>query len=218
MNNIKLAPSLLAADFMNMGPQIKLLEQENAEMLHFDVMDGKFVPEVSFGEPLMRSLKKGSSIPLDVHLMIEEPLINIESFAKNGADSITFHVEAAKDVKRVIERIHSFGVKAALSLKPDTPVERLFPYLDELDMILVMTVYPGFGGQKFMPESVERIAAIRKELERRGLNTDIQVDGGINRSTIRTAMEAGANVFVAGSGIFNGDIAENVRALRALCS
>lgn len=215
---IKIAPSILASDFLDFGRDLKGLEEGNADYVHFDVMDGKFVPEISFGEPILRSVRKGCSLFTDVHLMIEDPYENIESFANAGADMMTFHIEAAKDPNRVINRIKSFQKKAGIALRPDTPVERVYPFLQDLDMILVMTVYPGFGGQKFMPSSLQRIRTLRDELNRRGLDTDIQVDGGINASTVKQVYDAGANVFVAGSYVFKGDMKENISRLKELCN
>ena len=211
---MKIAPSILAADYMHFGDQIRVLDEEKADMIHFDVMDGKFVQEITFGEGILRQIRKITDCPLDVHLMIVDPMKNIASFAKAGADRITVHYEACENVKDAIDLIHSFGLGASVSVKPGTPVEVLFPYLEDLEMVLIMTVEPGYGGQAFLPESPERISKVREEINRRGLKVDIQVDGGINASTVQKAAEAGANVFVAGSALFKGDLAGNIRAMR----
>lgn len=216
MMKYMIAPSVLSADFMNLGRDVENLNKAAVDMIHYDVMDGNFVPEVSYGEGIMRAVKKNSQIPVDVHLMVVDPLKNIESFAKAGADRITFHLEACDNADEVIEKIHSFGIPAAVSVKPGTPVEAVFPYLDKVEMVLLMTVNPGFGGQPFLPESPARIAALRAEIEKRGLAVDIQVDGGINFDTVQTAKDAGANVFVSGSALFKGDLPENVRKMREI--
>ncbi|MBQ1376664.1 MAG: ribulose-phosphate 3-epimerase [Lachnospiraceae bacterium] len=214
----KIAPSILSADFMQLGRDIRLAEEAGADLLHFDVMDGKFVPEISYGEPVLRSVRKHTDLFVDVHLMIEEPLLNVESFKKAGADLITFHLEACRDPKRVVTRIRDLGIKCGIAIRPDTPVEALYPFLHDADMFLIMTVYPGFGGQVFMESSLDRIRSLRNRLTEAGLDTDIQTDGGINRETIQRAAEAGANVFVAGSAVFKGDIAANIYELKELVS
>ena len=219
MKTCKIAPSVLSADFLNLGKQLDEAEKAGADLIHFDVMDGKFVPEISYGEPVLRSIKKQSRLTIDVHLMIEDPLINIESFALAGADSVTIHLEACRDVRRVLNKIRSSGMKSGLAIKPDTPIEMVYPHLDLVDMVLVMTVYPGFGGQAFLESSLERIRTLRTVLDRVSPGTDIQVDGGINKDTIKTARDAGANIFVAGSAVFKGDISSNLAQLRTLiCS
>ena len=213
----KIAPSILAADWLHLGREVRALNESDCDYIHYDVMDGKFVPEMSFGVTCMRPIRKNTSKKLDVHLMIEEPIRNVRSFAESGADLITFHIEAADErTKETIDFIKSFGVVPGLSVKPATPAEALFPYLDGLGMVLVMSVEPGFGGQAFMPESLEKIRTLRKEIERRGLSVDIEVDGGINLETAILTKEAGANVFVSGSALFRGDLVENVMTMRAL--
>ncbi|WP_026529285.1 ribulose-phosphate 3-epimerase [Butyrivibrio sp. VCD2006] len=208
-----LAPSILSADFTILGQQIKETEAAGAQYLHFDVMDGIFVPSISFGLPVLKSIRKASNQVYDVHLMIEEPIRYVEEFAKAGADIITFHIEAASDVREVIDKIHSLGKKAGLAIKPKTPVEAVKPYLEHIDMLLVMTVEPGFGGQKYMDECTEKISEARKLVSDMGLSTDIEIDGGVTKDNIHIPLEAGANVIVAGSACFNGDIGENVREL-----
>ena len=213
----KIAPSILAADWLHLGREVRALNESDCDYIHYDVMDGKFVPEMSFGVTCMRPIRKNTSKKLDVHLMIEDPIRNVRSFAESGADLITFHIEAAGEkTQETIDFIKSFGVVPGLSVKPATPAEALFPYLDGLGMVLVMSVEPGFGGQAFMPESLEKIRTLRKEIERRGLSVDIEVDGGINLETAILTKEAGANVFVSGSALFRGDLVENVMTMRAL--
>ena len=209
----QIVPSILSADFTRLGDQLRELEEAGTEMIHFDVMDGSFVEEISFGEVVLRSVRPNVKMEIDVHLMVVDPLTNIDSFAKAGADRITFHLEAAKSVRECIDKIHAHGLKAAVSLKPCTPIEEVFPYLPDLEMVLVMTVNPGYGGQCFLPSSVERIQKLRAEIGRQGLSTDVQVDGGIGKKTIRIAKEAGANVFVCGSSVFLGSITDNLKAL-----
>ena len=212
----KIAPSILSADWLNLGREVEKMNEADCDYVHYDVMDGKFVPEMSFGVTIMRNVKKVSTKPIDVHLMIEDPIRNVKSFATSGADIITVHAEACADIDETLDYIRSFNVPAALSVKPKTPVETVFPYLEKCSMILIMSVEPGFGGQAFMPEALEKIRILREEITRRGLDVDIEVDGGINMETVVLCKEAGANVFVSGSALFKGDLAANTAAMRAL--
>ena len=197
-----ISPSILASDFSRLAEEVKSIENAGADLVHIDVMDGMFVPNITLGAPVVSCLKGKTSLPFDVHLMIEEPVRYIDDFAKAGADIITFHIEAAKDVKATIEKIKEAGCKPAISIKPDTPADVVFPYLDELYMVLVMTVEPGFGGQSFMRETMPKVRAIRNEATKRGLDLRIQVDGGIDDKTVSEATENGADVLVAGSYVF----------------
>ena len=210
-----LSPSILAADFAILGEQIKEADEAGAEYIHIDVMDGVFVPSISFGMPVITSIRKTTKKIFDVHLMIVEPERFVKEFAECGADSITFHIEATEDVDELIDLIHDLGCKAGMSIKPRTPVEVVEKYLHKLDMLLVMTVEPGFGGQKYIPESTERIREIRRMADEQGLDLDIQVDGGIKKENVQVVLDAGANVIVAGSAVFRGNISENVKAIMA---
>lgn len=208
MENI-LAPSILSADFKMLGDQIRQTEDAGARYIHFDVMDGIFVPSISFGLPVLSSIKGLTSQVMDVHLMITDPIRYVEQFAQCGADIITVHLEACENVGEVLDKIHSCGSKAGLTIKPGTPVEALEPYLDQADMFLIMSVEPGFGGQAFIPESLERIRQLRDMLDKKGLRKDIEVDGGIYHSNVAEVLRAGANVIVSGSGVYKGNIREN---------
>ena len=206
-----LAPSILAADFKNLGQEMKKTEENGARYLHFDVMDGMFVPSISFGMPVLASIKDGTSQTMDVHLMVQEPIRYVEAFQKAGADILTVHLEACEDVKATIDKIRECGMKVGLSICPETEAEALKPYLKEVDMILVMSVHPGFGGQKFIPESLDKIRKVRGMIEEQGLSVDVEVDGGIYLTNVREVLEAGVNVVVAGSAVFKGEPGQNTK-------
>lgn len=210
----KISPSILASDFSALGEEALSVQNAGADMLHIDVMDGHFVPNITLGAPIVKSLRKRVSLPFDVHLMISDPLKYIPDFVKAGADIITFHLESGSDASQCISLMKSLGVKAGIALKPKTPGEEVFPYLESLSMVLVMTVEPGFGGQKFMECQTDKIRLIRNECKKRGLSTDIQVDGGITNETVALCKDAGANVFVAGSYIFGA--ADKIKAIESL--
>lgn len=200
-----ISPSILASDFSRLAEEVKSIENAGADLVHIDVMDGMFVPNITLGAPVIKCLKGKTSLPFDVHLMIEEPIRYIDDFAAAGADIITFHIEAAKDIKATIEKIRSVGCKPAISIKPGTAAEVVFPYLKDLYMVLVMTVEPGFGGQSFMPDTMPKVKMIREEADRVKPDLHIQVDGGIDGNTIHTVTENGADVIVAGSYVFKAE-------------
>ena len=199
---VKISPSVLAADLSNLASEVKDIEACGADMVHLDVMDGMFVTNISFGLPVIQSLRSKTNIIFDVHLMIDAPERYADRFIEAGADILTFHLEACKDSSDLLARIREQGVMAGISIKPGTPVEDVFPYLDQCDMVLVMTVEPGYGGQKLIPETLEKVTKIKAEAEMRGLNIEIQVDGGINSENAKDAISAGATILVAGSSVF----------------
>lgn len=213
---MKVAPSMLSCDFSKMGFETERITKAGADFLHLDVMDGHFVPNITIGPSIIASIRPYSKLPFDVHLMIDEPLRYAEAFAKAGADYITFHVEASSDIDETIDKIRSLGVKPGIVLKPKTPAEAAFPYLDRVDMVLVMTVEPGFGGQSFMEDMMPKVRALRKEIDRRGLETLIEADGGISAKTIAACSEAGVDVVVSGTGVFKAeDPADAIRLLKS---
>ena len=216
MADVRIAPSILSADFARLGDAIREAEAAGADWIHVDVMDGHFVPNITIGVPVVAAIRKVTRLPLDVHLMIERPDRYVEAFAKAGADYLTVHVEAERHLHRAVEAIRQHGAKPGVSLNPATPASALDEILPFVDLVLVMSVNPGFGGQQFIETSVPKIAAIRRALDERGLGADIEVDGGIAPATIRRVVEAGANVVVAGAAVYGGpkSVAENIAALR----
>ncbi len=214
---IKIAPSILSADFSRLEEQIKLVEEGGADLIHLDVMDGHFVPNITFGVPVIKMLRKVTQIPFDVHLMIENPDQYIKDFADAGADIITVHQEASIHLHRTIQYIKSFGIKAGVALNPSTSIESIRYIIDEIDMALIMTVNPGFGGQYFIEQMKDKIVDLRKLIDSRNLNIDIQVDGGIKLDNIKEIESCGANIFVAGSAIFNSeDIVHTTRLFKRI--
>ena len=206
-----LAPSILSADFNVLGEQIQTVAKAGAQYIHVDVMDGIFVPSISYGMPVIKSVRKSTDAVFDVHLMITEPVRYIRDFADSGADIITVHVEACKDIDETIRDIKACGVRAAVAINPETPVDKILPYLDDIEMALVMSVHPGFGGQKFIPDVLDKVRIIRSYYRDNNMDKDIEIDGGINFDNLPEVLEAGANVIVAGSSVYRGDAAANTK-------
>ena len=206
-----LSPSILSADFSRLGEQIRELDEAGAQYVHIDVMDGMFVPSISFGMPIIRSLRPCSDRIFDVHLMIEEPDRYIADFVEAGADLITVHAESCKHLDRTIDSIKERGILAGVALNPATPISAIEYVLPKVDMVLIMSVNPGFGGQKLIPYTIQKIRDLKKMIDAKGLKTDIEVDGGINLENVTEAMDAGANIIVAGSAVFTGDLVENTQ-------
>lgn len=207
---IKVSPSILACDFLHFASEIQKVQKGGAEYLHIDVMDGHFVPNMSFGMPIVEAARKATDMVLDVHLMISDPLLYAKRFAQAGADIITFHIEAQSDVKATIDEIHSCGKKAGLSIKPATDVSMLKPYLKDLELVLIMTVEPGFGGQKLIPETIDKVKQLKELCNQMGVCPEIEVDGGITPNNVKLLTDNGANVIVAGSAVFKSETPEKV--------
>jgi ribulose-phosphate 3-epimerase len=211
----KIAPSILSADFACLCEEIRRVEEAGADLIHFDVMDGHFVPNISIGVPVLESLRKITRLPIDAHLMISEPVRYLRTFVEAGANSISVHAEVCDDLPEIASQIRELGARASVAINPETPVDRVLAVAEHLDMILVMSVHPGFAGQSFIAESLEKLRVVRREIQRGGLKVDVQVDGGIKIDNIRAAAEAGANVFVSGSGIFgHGDYRKIITEMR----
>ena len=217
MSNIKISPSILSADFSKLGNEIQNLEKAGADFIHIDVMDGHFVPNITIGPEVINKLRKHTSLPFDVHLMISPVHDFIKDFAEAGADIITIHPEATKDLIDSIKKIKSYNKKAGVSLNPKTPVDKVLPILNLIDLVLIMSVNPGFGGQKFMKETLKKVKILRKEIDSKKLKAQIEIDGGINFDNAKMAIEAGVNILVSGTTIFKenkGDLKKNIQLLR----
>lgn len=210
----RIAPSILAADFNRLGGQIHELEENDVEILHIDVMDGMFVPSISFGMPLIASIRKESRLFFDVHLMVQEPARYIKEFVETGADSLTVHVEACNDVKKTLQQIKAQNIRCGISINPETPVDAVLPYLELADLVLAMTVRPGFGGQKLIPETLEKVRVLKEIRKEKGLCYQIEVDGGVHLGNLQSVISAGVDIIVAGTAVFSGDITENVKKVK----
>ena len=207
-----LAPSILSADFCELGSQIEEIGNAGAQYVHIAVMDGVFVPSISFGMPIVSCIRPRTKLFLDVHMMVTKPERYVEEFVKCGADSVTIHVEASDCVEDTLKKIRSLGAKAGIALNPETPVKEILPYLEMVDMVLVMTVHPGFGGQAYIPECTDKIKEVRAAIKEKKLNVNLEIDGGVNLDNLQMNLDAGANVIVAGSAVFKGNITEKTKA------
>ena len=218
MSLIKISPSILSADFSKLGSEIQALEKAKADLIHIDVMDGHFVPNITIGPDVIKQLRKYTSLPFDVHLMISPVHNYIKNFAEAGANIITIHPEATDDLVGSIKKIKSYNKKSGVSLNPKTSIDKVLPVLNLIDLVLVMSVNPGFGGQKFMPETLEKVKVLRKEIDKKKLKTEIEIDGGINIENSKTAIKAGVDIIVSGTAIFKengGDLKKNIQLLKA---
>ena len=217
MNNIKISPSILSADFSKLGKEIQDLEKAKADLIHIDVMDGHFVPNITIGPEVIKKLRKYTSLPFDVHLMVSPVHNFIKNFAEAGSDIITIHPEATDNLESSIKKIKSYNKKAGVSLNPETPIEKVLPVLNLIDLVLIMSVNPGFGGQKFMPETLEKVKKLKKEINSKNLKTQIEIDGGINFENSKSAIKAGVDILVSGTTIFKeneGNLKKNIQLLR----
>ena len=212
--NIKISPSILSADFSILGDEIKSLEKAGADLIHIDVMDGHFVPNITMGPPIIKQIRKCTKLPFDVHLMISPVEKYIKAFADAGSDIITLHPEATDNLKRAVQTVKSFGKKAGVSLNPKTPISALMDVINDIDLILIMSVNPGFAGQSFMSEVLPKVSELRKMINDKKLKIDIEIDGGINFETAPLAVKAGANILVSGTTIFSGSLKDNIQKLR----